>query len=237
MRIASKINSSGLDQIETSSQCKLVTRRAGFIRSSASTLCHHRSHWSCEIKRRENDSYLLSGPVLLANIHLLLLEALDDRLDGRLLLLQLLHLQALATTHGEPLQAIEMLVGELQILYPELLVDDVEIADRVDVTLDVDNLGIVEAANDLEDGIDGANVRQEGVSETGTGGGTAGQTGDIIDSQVGRHLGLGLVLLAEPVVTLIGNNDTSLEESARRVEGSQWGVLTSSGSIVAYGKF
>lgn len=74
----------------------------------------------------------------------------------------------------------------------------------------MDNLSIIEATNDLEDSIDGTDVRQESVTETGTGGGTTGQTGDIIDGQVGGNLRLGLVVLAKPVEAVIGDNDTRL---------------------------
>lgn len=73
----------------------------------------------------------------------------------------------------------------------------------------MNNLGIIEAPNDLEDGIDGTDVRQERVTQTGTSRGTTGQTGDIIHSQVGGNHGLGLVMGAEPVEALIRDDDTS----------------------------
>jgi hypothetical protein len=74
----------------------------------------------------------------------------------------------------------------------------------------VNDLSIVEATNDLEDGIDGANVGQERVSETSTSRSTTGQTSDVVDGKVGRDAGLGLVLLAKPVEALIGHDDTRL---------------------------
>jgi hypothetical protein len=74
----------------------------------------------------------------------------------------------------------------------------------------VDNLGIIEAAHHLEDGINSTDVRQERVTQTGTSRGTTGQTGNIVDSQVGGNLRLGLVVVDEPVVPLIGNNDAGL---------------------------
>lgn len=74
----------------------------------------------------------------------------------------------------------------------------------------MDNLGIIEAAHHLEDGVDGTDVRQESVTQTGTGGSAAGQTGNIVDGQVGGHLRLGLVVLAEPVEPLIGDDDAGL---------------------------
>lgn len=154
-------------------------------------------------------TYLLGGPVVLAHV-LAGLEVLNDLLDGSLLHEKVLHLERLATTAGLLLVVLEGLLSELEILNAELLVDDLQIADGVDVTLDVDDLGIVEATNDLEDGIDGANVRQERVAETSTSRGTTGQTGDVVDGKMSRDTGLRLVLLAQPVETVIGDDDTGL---------------------------
>jgi hypothetical protein len=127
-----------------------------------------------------------------------------------LLLLQLLHLQALAASPGLLDELLERLLDELDVLEAELLGNDVQVTERVDITLNVDDLGIVESADDLEDGIDGANVRQEGVSETGTSGRTAGETSDIVDGQVGRNARLGVVVFTQPVEALIGDEDARL---------------------------
>lgn len=127
-----------------------------------------------------------------------------------LLFLELLHLQRLATTASLLLESLESLLNKLDILDAQLLADDVQITGGVDITLNVNNLGIIEAANHLEDGIDSANVGQERVTQTGTSGGTAGQTGNIIHGQVSRNLRLGLVVLAEPVEPLVGNDDAGL---------------------------
>lgn len=53
-------------------------------------------------------------------------------------------------------------------------------------------------------------MRQEGIAQTGTGRGATGQTGDIIDCQVGGDARLGLVVVAEPVEAVIGDNDARL---------------------------
>lgn len=154
-------------------------------------------------------TYLLGAPVLTANI-LAVLQHLEDFLDGGLLFLELLHLQRLATSPGLLDELLQRLLGELDILETKLLADDVQITDRVDITLNVDDLGIIEASHHLEDGIDSANVRQESVSKTGTGGSALCETGDVVDGQVGRHDRLGLVVLDEPVEAVIGDNDTRL---------------------------
>ncbi|KAG9954844.1 hypothetical protein KCU85_g52, partial [Aureobasidium melanogenum] len=56
------------------------------------------------------------------------------------------------------LQVLKGLLDELDILDTELLADDLEITDGIDITLDVDNFGIIETSDDLEDGIDGTNM-------------------------------------------------------------------------------
>jgi hypothetical protein len=124
-------------------------------------------------KTGKEKAYLFGPPVLLANIHLLLGETGVNSLDNGLLFLELLHLHALSTTGSLLADSLESLSDKLQILGSQLLIDDGKITDWIDITLDVDNFGIIEASNDLEDGIYGTNVRQEGISETGTGGGTS----------------------------------------------------------------
>ena len=112
-------------------------------------------------------TYLLGTPVLVTDV-LAILKQGKNLLDGSFLLLELLHLERLTATAGLLLQVLKSLLDELDILDAELLADNLEITDGVDVTLDVDNLGIIETSDDLEDGIDGADVRQESVTETST---------------------------------------------------------------------
>ena len=159
--------------------------------------------------KQSSQTYLLGGPDALADI-LAVLEPGQNLLNRGLLFPGLLLLKTLTALAGDLLLGLESLLDKLDILEAQLLADDVEITRRVHVTLDVDDLGIIEAADDLEDGIDGADVRQEGVAQTGTSRGTTGQAGDVVDSQVGRDLGLGLVLVAQPVEAVIGNDDARL---------------------------
>ena len=130
-------------------------------------------------------TYLLGTPVLVTDV-LAILKQGKNLLDGSFLLLELLHLKRLTATASLLLQVLKSLLDELDILDAELLADNLEITDGVDVTLDVDNLGIIETSDDLEDGIDGADVRQESVTETSTSRGTTGQTSDIVDGLVSR---------------------------------------------------
>lgn len=154
-------------------------------------------------------TYLLGAPVTVANV-LALLKPLENLGSSGLLLLQLLHLKRLTTTASLLRQGVESLLDELDILDAKLLADDGQITYGIDIALDVDNLGIIEAAHHLEDGINSTDVRQERVTQTGTSRGTTSQTGNIVDSQVGGNLRLGLVVVDEPVVPLIGNDDTGL---------------------------
>lgn len=167
-----------------------------------------RVDWRKKKEKRKGGNYLLRGPITPAHV-VTLLQELKHLCDGSFFLTQLLHLQGLTTTTRLLLQVLQSLLNELNIFDPQFLVDDSQIPNRVNVTLNVDDLSIVETPNDLENGIDSTNVRQERVTQTGTGGGTTGQTGDIIDGQVGGNLGLGFVMTAEPVEALIGNDDTS----------------------------
>ena len=153
--------------------------------------------------------YLFGAPVALADI-LAVLQPGQNLFDSGLFFPRLLLLETLATLAGDLLLGLEGLLHKLNILESQLLADDVEITDGVDISLDVDNLGIIEAAHDLEDGIDGSDVRQEGVAKPSTGGRTARQTGDVVDCETGRDPRLGVVLFAQPVVPLIGDDDTGL---------------------------
>lgn len=201
-------------QYGTYSQCALEReylkmRALDELGLSRKALIHHERSGVQAKDKEKRFTYLLGTPVTLADI-LARLKPLEDLGSSSLILLQLLHLKRLATTASLLGQILKGLLNELDILDAQLLADDSQIPNRVNITLNVDNLGIIEAAHHLEDGVDGTDVRQERVTETGTGGRTAGQTGDIVDSQVGRHLRLGLVVLAEPVEPLIGDNDAGL---------------------------
>lgn len=109
-------------------------------------------------RKTENScTYLFGAPVALSDV-LASFEHLKDLLHGGKFLLQLLHFQALSTPPGILNKLFMRLLDELDILDPEFLADDVQITDRVDIALHVDDLGVVETSHDLEDGIDGANV-------------------------------------------------------------------------------
>ncbi len=162
-----------------------------------------------ERKKKGNRTYLLGTPVALSDVFAVLDPSKNLFYRG-LLLAGLLSLQALTALAGLLLLVLQGLLDKLNVLEPQLFADNIEITDRVHVTLDVDDLSVVETPNDLEDGIDSTNVGQESIAETSTGRGTSGQTSDIIDSEVGGNSRLGVVFLAQPVVPFIGDDDAGL---------------------------
>ena len=115
------------------------------------------------------DTHLFANPVNLTRILVVLGQRVVDLLHGRDLLLARLIGEGIASKGAAGLlQAFKVLFDPLNVLETELGGDDVHVAAGVNVTLDVNDFCIVEGANDLEDTIDGADVREEGVSETST---------------------------------------------------------------------
>jgi hypothetical protein len=156
--------------------------------------CHHESRNQKEIEKKENESYLFGTPVAFADV-LASIEMSEDVFDGLLLLHLLLVLQAISARASLLLLGLESLLNELNVLEPQLFADDVQISRGVDITLDVNDLCIIEAAHNLEDGIDGTDVGQERISKTSTGGRATGQTSNVIDSEIGGNDRFGLVFL------------------------------------------
>lgn len=144
---------------------------------------------------RKKIAHLFWGPGPLANIFTVF-QPSQNLFNNGLFLPRLLLLEALTTLASLLLLVLQRLLDELDILQSELLADYVKVTSRVDISLDVDNLGVIETPYDLEDSINGSDVRQEGIAKTSTSGSTASQTSDIIDCKIGRDLRLRLVLLA-----------------------------------------
>lgn len=146
-------------------------------------------------EKKRKATYLFRTPVAVSDV-LALFQELKNLSNSSLFFTQLLHLQSLSTTSCLLAKALESLLNKLNILDPQLFADDGQITDRVNITLDVNDFSIVEASDDLENGIDSSDVRQESVTKTSSSRGTAGQTGNIVDGQVGRNARLGLVVFA-----------------------------------------
>ena len=140
-------------------------------------------------------TYLFGRPVALSDISAVIQES-KDLLNTSLFLEKFLHLQTLTTSSGKFLDSLKTLLGELNILDTQLLTDDGQISDWVDVSLYVNDFGIVETSYDLEDSIDGTNVGQESISKTSTSRGTSSQPSNIINGEMCRDSGFGVVFLA-----------------------------------------
>ena len=87
--------------------------------------------------------------------------------------------------------------------------DDVEIAHGIDGALDVRDLRVLKDARDVEDTVDGADVREEGVAEALALVSAAHQAGNVGDAQMRRHDRSGLERLAQEVEASIGHLDAT----------------------------
>ena len=167
----------------------------GYIEQSSYSSYSGRNRKGKRRGKEKKATYLFRTPVAVSDV-LALFQELKNLSNSSLFFTQLLHLQSLSTTSCLLAKALESLLNKLNILDPQLFADDGQITDRVNITLDVNDFSIVEASDDLENGIDSSDVRQESVTKTSSSRGTAGQTGNIVDGQVGRNARLGLVVFA-----------------------------------------
>jgi hypothetical protein len=103
-----------------------------------------------------------------------------------------------------------VLLHPLDVLQPQLRLDDLHIAQGVDIALDVDYLGVVEGTHDLEDAVDGTDVREEGVAETSAGGRASGEASDVDAGEEGGDARGGLVDVAKPLEAGVGDGDARL---------------------------
>ena len=117
---------------------------------------------------------------------------------------------------------------KFNILLQQFLADDVHITARVNTTFDVSDVLAVETTENVENGIDSTDVRQEGVSKTTAFGSTLDKTGNIGDLQNSRNVVLGLKSIDHEIKTLIRNGDTSdirIDGAERIVFGRNLGII------------
>ena len=146
-----------------------------WVSSSKCALYHHTTSFYRTGKGKKLSgelgrvAHLFANPLVLPDILVVLGENVVDLLNRRdLLLASLVGEGGISEGPACLLKAIKVLLDPLDVLETELGGDDVHVTARVDVALDVDDLGVVKGADDLEDTVDGADVREEGVSETST---------------------------------------------------------------------
>ena len=106
---------------------------------------------------------------MLTNVLVVLCEDVVNLLYGCDLLLLCLVSEGVAAEGATGLpEAVEVLLDPLDVLEAELGGDDFHVAAGVYVALDVDDLCVIECADDLEDTVYGADMGEEGVAETCT---------------------------------------------------------------------
>jgi len=184
-------------------------RRAG-IRSGAWPFVIIDRGWVYLVERGEaSKTHLLGAPCALAHV-LAVLEPGENPLDQGLFFPGLLLLQTLAALPCLLFLGIEGLFHKLNVLEAELLADDVQIPRWIHIPFDVDDFCIVEAADNLKDGIHGTDMGQKFVAKAGAGGRAPGQAGNVEHGKVGGNAGLWAELAAQPVKAGIRDNDPSL---------------------------
>ena len=99
------------------------------------------------------------------------------------------------------------LLHHLQIRQCQLGVDHLLVAQRVDPAVDMDHVRGGEAAHDVHDGVDLADVAQELVAETLSGARPLDEAGDVEELDGGRSHPLGREHLGERVEPLVRDGD------------------------------
>mmetsp|Transcript_606 Transcript_606/g.1392 ORF Transcript_606/g.1392 Transcript_606/m.1392 type:complete len:313 (-) Transcript_606:208-1146(-) len=106
------------------------------------------------------------------------------------------------------LGGLEALLDELRVLGAKLVRDHFHIPHRVDFVVDVDDVSILEDAEDVEDAVSRLDVAQERVTQSGALSRSFDQPGNVGHLEVRRDLAVGLVMLAQPIEPLIWDIDT-----------------------------
>ena len=101
----------------------------------------------------------------------------------------------------------EARVHGLEVLQAELGLDRRDVADGVDAVLDVDDVRILETADDVGDGVDLADVGEELVAEAFTLAGAADEACDVDEANRRGQRALGVDDLGQGVDARIGNGD------------------------------
>jgi hypothetical protein len=126
------------------------------------------------------------------------------------------------------LHIVDTLLHPFDVLQPELSLDDLHVAQRVHVSLDMNDFRVVESPDNLEDAVDSTDMREEGVAETSSGGCTliwyvitgrtamdeevthGSQSSNVDACEESRDAGCRLVHAAEPLEALVRDRYTSL---------------------------
>ena len=113
----------------------------------------------------------------------------------------------------------DALLDDLEVSEAELRLDDVDVAQRVDAALDMRDVRVDEAAHDMGDGVDLADVLEEFIAEALALGRALDQTGDGHELDHRRGGFLGLMELGKPIQPFVrdGHNAHIGVDGAERV--------------------
>ena len=117
-------------------------------------------------------------------------------------------------------EALAPLLHDLEVGEHELGVDDVDVADGIDGSGDVMDVRVFEAADDLHDRIDFADVGQELVPQSFAGARALDQAGDVDELDCGRNHDVGLgdpLQLGQPCVGDRDDADVGVDRAERIV--------------------
>lgn len=126
-------------------------------------------------------------------------------LDRRIELLLMVLLELAPSSLLECLQRVDVSLNLRLIFLPELPCDDVQILDGINPVLHVNDIRVFETPANVENAVDGTDIRQECITQARTLAGALDEPGNVDHLEKRGHLALGLVHALQPVETLIGN--------------------------------
>lgn len=110
-----------------------------------------------KIRKGGAPAYLFRTPFALSDIFAIF-EHCQDFVDGGFLFPQLLHFKTLTTSPRLLRQVLLGLLDELDVFQSQFLGNDVQVSSRVHISLDVDDLSVIETSHDLEYGVDSSDM-------------------------------------------------------------------------------
>ena len=118
-------------------------------------------------------------------------------------------------------RAVDAAVNHLKVGKNQFQIDGLHIAQRVNATVDMDDIIVLKAADNVYDCIDLADMREKFIAEPLALGGAAHQSGYVDKFNHGRRIFLGMVHFRENVQTLVRHrNDAHVRvDGAERIVG------------------
>ena len=136
-------------------------------------------------------------------------------------------IEALVAALGVFLRLVDAAVDHLKVSHDEFGIDNVNVAQRVGRTLDVCDICVVKAAHNVDNRVAAADVGKEFVAQTFALGRALDQTRDIDEFNHGGGEFLGIVLVAQPLKSLVRHG----HDADIRVNGAERIVVCCNASI------